>query len=406
MIFTTLDDVRTGMALGVGLENSQGHTLLGPGVALTARHIERLRGLGCPAVWVDDEDTRDIEYDHLLSEGTRQAASREVRNMFAIAGRQAPSLQSASIEAIRDALSTRRFQRGYESEDAAQRLLVQAERMVRETLDRSLLTGSQSVRTTESDIFHHCVDVAATAVVLGRLAGHNTPALRTLAVGSMLHDIGKVFFDEAILPSGTMTREAEERALREHAALGYLLLRDGFRVGVLAAHIAYQHHERQDGGGYPRGLVGTNRVLHGLETHTPGQITPLAEITAIADCYDACTSDRINRPAMPPDRVWQLIRDGAGTQFNREAVDLFLAALPPFPLGTRVVVTTGRWRGASGVIARIDGRAITQPVVRLLADASGQRMNPVEIDLRKDGDVSITSARGAREVPAEAGIRA
>ena len=76
VILTSLDEVRPGMMLGTGVHNPEGQTLLGPEVPLTAAYIGRLQALGCSAVWIDDEDTRDIPFDHLLSEGTRLAAAR------------------------------------------------------------------------------------------------------------------------------------------------------------------------------------------------------------------------------------------------------------------------------------------------------------------------------------------
>jgi HD-GYP domain-containing protein (c-di-GMP phosphodiesterase class II) len=224
----------------------------------------------------------------------------------------------------------------------------------------------------------------ATATVIGQLLGHDQQTLKKLAVGCMLHDIGKIFIDDAILVRpGPITSE-EALRLREHTVLGYLFIRDSLRLGILAAHVAYQHHERQDGHGYPRGLTGTNRLVRGLEIHVPGQIIPLAEIAAIADFHDSRSSDRPYRRALPPDQVWQMIKSGAGTRFNREIAEFFLSILPPYPAGTRVAVTRGRWRGYTGVVARVDRQALHRPVVRILADESGRRVDAFEIDLGKE----------------------
>jgi HD-GYP domain-containing protein (c-di-GMP phosphodiesterase class II) len=116
----------------------------------------------------------------------------------------------------------------------------------------------------------------------------------------------------------------------------------------------------------------------------PGQIIPLAEIAAIADFHDSRSSDRPYRRALPPDQVWQMIKSGAGTRFNREIAEFFLSILPPYPAGTRVAVTRGRWRGYTGVVARVDRQALHRPVVRILADESGRRVDAFEIDLGKE----------------------
>jgi HD-GYP domain-containing protein (c-di-GMP phosphodiesterase class II) len=393
MILMSLDDVRPSMVLGVTLYNKEGQTLLGPGVALTPSYLGRLRELGYSAVWIDDPDTRDISYDHVLTESTRVGASVEARNTVVRASREAPALRLASTQEIRDALETRRFQRAFENDEGVERLQEQLDAVLDEIPERPMLSGVGCVRSYDTHFFHHCVDVMVTAVVIGRLVGYDLPTLKKMAVGCMLHDIGKIFSDETTLGKSTSLSAEESRRLRDHTVLGYLLIRDSLRLGVLAAHVAYQHHEKQDGSGYPRGLTGTNRILRALEAHVPGQITPLAEIAAIADFHDSRSFDRPYRKAFAPDQVWQMIRDGAGTHFNRELVDLFLSVLPPFPLGTRVVVTDGRWHGCTGVVSRVDRHALGQPVVRLLADEAGKRLEPFEIDLKKD-DVTVCGLDG------------
>jgi HD-GYP domain-containing protein (c-di-GMP phosphodiesterase class II) len=384
MILMSVEEVRPGMVLGVGLHNKEGQTLLGSGEALTVSYIARLQALGCTALWIDDEETRDIPYEHVLSERTRLATSVEIQNTFARASRKVPMLRSASVREIRDALETRRFQRVFESEAGIERLMGQVDIAVNEILNRPVLTGLASIRSHDSYTFHHCLDVMATATIIGQALGYEKETLKKLAVGCMLHDIGKIFIDDALLSrSGGLTGEETER-LREHTTLGYLLIRDGLRVGILPAHVAYQHHERQDGRGYPRGLTGTNRIARGLEIHVPGQIIPLAEIAALANFHDSRLADRPYRRALAPDQVWDMIRRDAGTQFNREIAELFLSILPRFPLGTRVVVKEGRWTGYTGVVSRVDRQALSEPIVRVLADAAGERIEPFEIDLRKE----------------------
>jgi HD-GYP domain-containing protein (c-di-GMP phosphodiesterase class II) len=384
MILISTDDLRPGMSLGVGLHNREGHTLLGPGVTLTTGYIARLRELGYSALWVDDEDTRDIPYEHILSEATRLASTTAIQDTFAMAAREASVLRSASAREIRTAVRERCMQRAFDDDPAIERLLAQMDAVVREVLDRPVLTGLNSIRSHDTYIFHHCLDVMATATVIGRLLGYNAQTLKKLAVGCMLHDIGKIFLEDALLKkTGTLTRE-ESRRLQDHAVLGYLFIRDSLRLEVLAAHVAYQHHERQDGMGYPRGLTGTNRIVQGLEIHVPGQITPLAEIAAIANFYDTHSSDRPGRTASPTDQVRRMIRESAGLHLNREMADLFLSVLPPFPVGTLVAVTGGRWQGCTGVVARLNRQAMDQPVIRILANETGRRVEPFEIDLTKD----------------------
>jgi HD-GYP domain-containing protein (c-di-GMP phosphodiesterase class II) len=384
MILMALDDVRPGMIVGVGLRNREGHMLLGPGVALTAEHIARLRQLGYYAAWIDDADTRDIPYDDMLSEETRVAATAVIREAFDLTAREARKLRAISVRQIRRTLESQRFQQAFQDAGVVEQVTNQVDRIVRELLDRTVLTGLNSLRTHDSYSYHHCVDVAVTATVIGRLLGYDPATLKKLAAGCLLHDLGNLFVDAEILEKPGLLSPEELAQVKNHTVLGYLFLRDSMRVGVLSAHVAYQHHERQDGRGYPRGLMGTNRITQGPEIHLPGRITPFGEIAAIADFVDACSSDRPYRRRLPPDTVWAMTRDAAGEQLNREIVERFLKVLPPYPLGTQVIVTAGAWRGHAGVVARVNPRAMDRPVIRLLHGPAGARIAPVEIDLDKE----------------------
>jgi len=172
---------------------------------------------------------------------------------------------------------------------------------------------------------------------------------------------------------------------------------------VLANHVAYQHHERQDGLGYPRGLHGTHRVIrNGLEKHERGRILLDAEICAVADVYDALGADRPYRPALPPDQIIRMLRGLAGTHLNREIVAYLLSILPVYPLGTEVVVQTGTYVGFRGIVCGVDRAEMDKPVVRLLFDRQRHRIQPIEIDLRREHVIIASVALGADQLTAAA----
>ena len=190
-----------------------------------------MRDLGCSALWVDDEDTRDITYEQILTDTTRMAASIEIQNTFAMAAREAPSLRAASAQEIRSAVEGRRTQQRFDGDPIATRLLSHVDAVVGEVLDRPVLTGLSSIRSHDSYTFDHSLDVMTTSTVIGRLLGYDRQTLRKLAVGSMLHDIGKIFVDDAILNKVGPVTEEESQRLRDHCVLGYLFVRDSLRLG-------------------------------------------------------------------------------------------------------------------------------------------------------------------------------
>ncbi|HYE91547.1 MAG TPA: HD domain-containing phosphohydrolase [Terriglobales bacterium] len=384
------------MVLGVGLRNRKGHTLLGGGQVLNAEYIGRLKELGYCAVWIDDEDTRDIPYEDSLSDATRLATTAAIQDTFAMTMGETEKLRTVSVEDLRGALQDRRFQQAFHDNAVIERLTGNVDLVVSEVLDRAVLTGLGSLRTHSTYMYHHSLDVAVTATMIGRLIGYDSKTLSQLAVGCILHDIGSLFVDSEILDKPAVLSVDEYRRVKDHTSLGYLFIRDSLRVGLIAAHVAYQHHERQDGTGYPRGLTGSNRIVRGAEMHLPGRITPLGEIAAIADFHDACSSARPHRGRMGSDAVWSSLRAAGGAHLNREMVEAFLTVLPPYPLGTQVDVVEGPWAGYRAVVAMVHQDAMHRPSIRVLQNAAGERVTPVDVDLRReDGRI-----RSAVETPA------
>jgi len=161
-----------------------------------------------------------------------------------------------------------------------------------------------------------------------------------LRVASLMHDVGNVGVPREILHKPGSLRRAERAAMERHAELGYRILA-GTRVRLLelASTIAWTHHERVDGSGYPRGLDGSAIPVEG-------------RIAAVADVFAALTHDRVHRPRRSRAEAHELMREGRGTTFDPDVLDAFFAAderlaagLPPASPGPRPAAA-GKERGA------------------------------------------------------------
>jgi putative nucleotidyltransferase with HDIG domain len=159
----------------------------------------------------------------------------------------------------------------------------------------------------------HSRRVTELSVSLGQRLGLRTDALRRLAWGAELHDIGKIGVPDFILnKEGPLT--PEERALIEqHPVIGWEIARQARSLGVVL-EVIRSHHERIDGRGYPDGLSGD-------------AIPMSARIVAVADVWDALTSTRSYRPAWPSDRALDLMSEGRGTQFDAQCLDAFISVM-------------------------------------------------------------------------------
>jgi HD-GYP domain-containing protein (c-di-GMP phosphodiesterase class II) len=254
-------------------------------------------------------------------------------------------------------------------------------------LDSATLSGMTALKTHDNYTFCHSVDVTITAIMLGKKLYFDRPALRQLALGCLLHDTGKMFIEPAILNKPGKLTPAEFELIKKHPTLGYQLLRSIQKNEFLANHVAYQHHERQDGSGYPRGLRGVNRVAR--DAVRGDRILLIAEIAAVADVYDAMSSDRPYRPGMSAEQIVEQMRQMAGPHLNREIVQHFLSILPVYPVGLEVRITQGRLKGYRGVVARIHPRAMDRPVVRILYDDRENRVHAFDYDLLKEKGAAL-----------------
>lgn len=190
-------------------------------------------------------------------------------------------------------------------------------RMKRSNL-RLLQGNEQALRALvhAMDIRHketrdHSDRVMRMTLALARLAGIRDEELRRIRFGALLHDIGKLALPDAILIKPGPLTEDEIAVMRTHPQVGHDLLQ---QVDFLrdAVDIPYNHHERWDGGGYPRGLRAE-------------QIPLAARVFSVVDVWDALSFPRVYKPAWPEDEVIAYLRKIAGSQLDPSLVALFLA---------------------------------------------------------------------------------
>ena len=174
---------------------------------------------------------------------------------------------------------------------------------------------AQLARTTrfrDEETAAHMQRMSESCAAIARRLSFSEPHCERLRAAAQVHDVGKLGIPDAVLRKpGPLTTE-ERRVMQRHTEYGHEILSgSGNELVELAATIALTHHERADGTGYPRGLRGDEIPL-------PGRIA------AVADVFDALTSDRVYRPAFTSEQAVGIMLAGRGTQFDRTVLDAFL----------------------------------------------------------------------------------
>ena len=160
----------------------------------------------------------------------------------------------------------------------------------------------------------HSERVALFAKQLGRELGLDDEASQRLYLAGMLHDVGKIGISGAVLRKPGRLTDEEYGEIKQHPERAWTMLHNLEHLQHILPGILY-HHEQYDGKGYPDGLAGD-------------QIPPDARILAVADAYDAMTSDRPYRKGMPQEKVEAILREGAGTQWDPQVVEVCLEMMP------------------------------------------------------------------------------
>lgn len=348
MRFVSIENLTSGLELARPVFAPDGRILLNSGVRIETTYIERLRHLGIPGVYIADPDRHDIEIPETISQRTRMEAT-------------------AGIKAVFDSV---RVGKTFKIDGLSQTVKTIVDEII---TNPNVLASLSDVRSYDGYTFSHSVNVCVISVMLGLKSGYNSKQLYELALGAILHDIGKTLVPEEILLKPARLNEAEMAIMQEHTTLGWQILRENPDIPLSSAHVAYQHHERPQGLGYPRRLT-SERIIH------------YAKIVSVADAYDAMTSERVYQRGMLPHEALRLINRLKGVQFEPEVVDLLGLCVAKYPVGCMVRLNSNEL----GIVVDVNQSERTRPVIRVLYDQDGTKLHEFwELDLAKEPDLSI-----------------
>lgn len=295
----------TSMQLAKPVYDAKRRVLLAAGNTIHPKYLERLKEIKISHLIVEDRVSEGISLEELLDMPTWLDITDTVKMSFEAVKMQKPIPLRSLLQCVGKLIAEMRTR-------------------------PILLPIPTTVIADELKRYAHAVNVALMALQIGNKLGHNELQLRDLALGCLLHDIGKAVTDDR----------------SKHPEEGFKILRNIREISLLSAHVAYQHHETIDGNGYPRSIKGN--ALH-----------EYAQICALANMYDHLISDE----NVPPYEAIEVIMGQNGRTYTEQVVHAFISSIPPYPPGTKIRLNDGN----EAIVVRIRNH-MQRPDIRYIAN--------------------------------------
>jgi putative nucleotidyltransferase with HDIG domain len=255
--------------------------------------------------------------------------------------------------------------------------------------NRTALMALTALREYDNYTFTHMVNVSILTMAQARALGIEGPLLREFGLAALMHDIGKVRTPLEVLNKTDRLTPAEFVIMKRHTVDGASILRATPDVPALAPVVAFEHHLRMDGSGYPESVTRSSLNLGTL-------------LCSIADVYDAMRSQRAYQQAFPTDRILAVLRRNDGGQFDQHLVRRFAQLVGVYPVGNLVRLNTGE----IAVVVTIHAPDPYRPHVRVIVDRHGTRLGvPVDVNLWETASEGALAPEVVEPVdPADIGI--
>lgn len=331
--------------------------------------LDKINGSRIGEVWIDTE--RGCDMDESVPEQTTPfvapAAALPTPAFRTVAAtamadelRQAAKIVGKSRDAVCSMFNEARMGRAVDAEKAMPLVEEIASSVMR---NPGALIGLARLKTADDYTYMHSVAVCALMIALARQLGLDDEKTRAAGLAGLLHDIGKMAVDSAILNKPGKLSEQEFTAVKEHPLAGYNMLLEARGVGPIPLDVCLHHHEKLDGSGYPERLSGDAISLY-------------ARMGAVCDVYDAITSDRPYKQGWCPAESLRRMAEWSKGHFDEHVLQSFVKSVGIYPVGTLVRLTSGR---LAVVVEQQAAKSLLTPKVRIFYSTRSMSYIPPEL---------------------------
>jgi len=397
MFQIALKELRAGHVLARSIYRDSGEIMLSNGFRMTPDVSTKLAAIGIDRIWVQEEGLEDLESEDLVSEATINQSVLLLRKTIldfrlkiglvkANPEEAVPTPEQilSKPEEVKDALNIAAFRK------VAAEIYQELKKA-----DPSLLhlTGTRSLGNFYEQ---QSIDCAIIAALLAKRYNFTPDEIEDMVLAVLLMDIGYYLLPEPLLSPNVKLSLQELELKKQHTNFGYEVIRI-CNLSLICANVALQHHERQDGGGYPRKLVGTNSPpVRSTGPTIKGTINRFAEIASVALDYISLIAPPPGTIAQTPIGSIKFLVRLSGSKLNSAIVETLLSMIPVFSAGDRVMVTSdekGELTGYIGIVMRSNTKEQNKPSIVLIYDKNGEKIKPIELNLWERKDVEIREAK-------------
>ncbi|MCL2020601.1 MAG: HD-GYP domain-containing protein [Betaproteobacteria bacterium] len=347
--------------------------------------IAKIRSLGVRELYIDTERGLDLPYAPTAEEVEEHLQQQ----MDALAEERDQPVESISMDALNEEAPRARKLHSEANQlihnlmrDIRMGLQVEIERVDPLTesmidsifLNQSAMLPLTALKRHDTYTFEHCVSACALMIAFARKLGMSRQIIRDLALGALMHDVGKARIPDSILNKPGPLTDMEFARMKQHAMYSVEILEKSPNISSISVQIAAQHHERFDGSGYPKKLKNDNLSIYG-------------KMASIVDVYDAISSNRVYHRGLRPSEALKKLLEWSEFHFEPRLVHSFIRAIGIYPSGSLVRLESGRL----AVVRDQNENNLLRPTVIVIYHIHKmQYLPPVPIDLASGADKIVS----------------
>jgi HD-GYP domain-containing protein (c-di-GMP phosphodiesterase class II) len=342
LIKVAINDVAVGMFV-TAIQNNKKLDLENPGRLQNPKALERMIASGVKFVWVDkNRSVKGIEIKAAVEEPTVEEAPVEIKPT----SQPQEPLKNKKTKPLNRELSQAK----------AKKLITEAKGLVNKMLHQTLETPASiltdiaswtddmidsvlyapdalqcmaALRQKDTYLLEHSINVSILLVTFGQKLDMSRKELNAMAIGGLIHDIGKIKVKDSVLNKPGKLTDEEFEHIKLHQTFAYELIDEIEGLDSISRDICLMHHEKLDGKGYPKGLKGEEITLYG-------------RISSIVDIYDALTADRVYKQGMSSSEAFKIMLKLTPFHLDSNLVYTFINCIGIYPVGSLVELSDGR----------------------------------------------------------------